>query len=265
MVTLDFAATNLFGQDVGSVEVTVGGAVVSPVFYDGFEDGTGSYSHSENGYSWANTSGSPDSESGDGAPVFAGDWTGRFRQDSSQRNRMLQLKAGSPAEWLQEFWFEYQIRIPDNYDHTCGTPTNNKWAEFFYTPNRDGLLIAPGTRMNAAQDGGSRLRVAVNSWRSFGERNVTDSWITLADRGSYVRNRYYVKLGTPGLEDGHIKIWKNETRVYDNNAMHFNGTTEANNWIGVFQIMGFNNCRFPERITWYVDEVKLFNQDPGWV
>ncbi len=206
----------------------------------------------------------PDSESGDGAPVHTGDWASRFRQNSSQLNRKLWLQAGSSAEWLQEFWFEYQIRIPDNYDHTCGSPTNNKWAEFFYTPNRDGLLIAPGTRRNVANDGGARLKVAVNFWRSFGERRVTDSWITLSDRGSYVRNRYYVKLGTPGLEDGHLKIWKNDTQVYDNDAMHFNGTTEANNWIGVFQIMGWNNCEFPEQITWYVDEVMLYATDPGW-
>ncbi len=265
MTTLTFSATNALGSVSGPVEVRVGtDERPSPVFYDGFE--SGDHSHSENGYSWSNVSGSPDSKSGDGAPVFAGDWASRFRQDSSQRNRMIQLKAKTPAEYLTEFWFEYQIRIPDNYDHACSERSwNNKWTEFFAKNARNKLIIWSEMWKNSARDGGSR-QTAI--WTTESHKTITDNGITLADRGEYHRWRYYLKITTLAETSiqVHYKIWKDDTKLFDRDDIVIDKdsmTSEFHN-IGVFQIMGWNNCQFPEQITWYVDEVMLYATDPGW-
>jgi uncharacterized protein YjdB len=236
------------------------------LFSDGFE--TGDFSHTQNGYSWGQVSGSPDSKSVDGAPVLSGDWASRFRQTSAcntGQNRYIQLQANTSAQFLTEFWFEYSIRIPDNYDHSCpGVSTNNKWAEFFNKLDRDATGIFPLTRKNAAEDGGSRLTVAVNSWRGTGEQSATDSWITLADRGSYVRYRYYVRLGTIGQNNGAMKIWKNNTLVFESTSMNISGSQAQYHSIGVWQIMGYDNSGWPAAITWFVDDVALYGSNPGW-
>jgi len=91
-----------------------------------------------------------------------------------------------------------------------------------------------------------------------------DDFITLPERGTWMRMRYYVRLGTPGGSDTHMKIWKNGVLVFDRDELPYNAERAGENWIGVWQIMGWDNSGWPAQITWYVDEVRLYDIDPGW-
>jgi uncharacterized protein YjdB len=259
------------GDDSGSTS-DGGSGSAQPLFYDGFE--SGDYSHSQNGYSWHATAGSPDAVN-DGAPVLKGNWAARFRQTTSQQNRLLRLRGPE----LTEFWFEYWIRVPgpadapdgegNEYQHICtGSGNNNKWTEFF-SKDRQDLLLAPNTRPNSAGDGGSRIELNTerteSSFTSYGLGTMYNDWIRVPqERSEWVRMGYRVRLGTPGRVDGLFELYKNGVKVFSNGNMDINGWTDAQNHIAHWQIMGWNNCEFPERITWYVDEVRLYDHDPGW-
>jgi uncharacterized protein YjdB len=248
-----------------------GSSGVTPLFYDGFE--SGDHAHSENGYSWGSTSGSPD-HIGDGAPVREGEWASRFRQLAScgnSTNRMLQLRADSRDQYLDEFWFEYWIWIPgpgapdgeDNeYDHSCDG--NNKWAEFFHKEDRGSTLVAPNTLPNSSGDGGSSLRTFVQITGNNQALSGGDDFVATSDRGKWVRYRYHLSRGTVGQSDGKLVIWKNDEKVYENLSADISSPSEDLNSFGVWQIMGWDNSGWPERITWYVDEVRLYDRNPGW-
>jgi hypothetical protein len=248
------------------------GSTVTALFYDGFE--SGDFTHSENGYSWSGPSGSVDNSSSDGAPVYAGSHAARFRQGVTQENRKLPLQADSSAQYLTEFWFDYRIRIPGTgapvgedapYNHTCSTKSqNNKWTEFFYAPNRAELLIWSEMWRNNAQDGGSRQTVI---WEGSGHDTITQNGIVVpSERGEWHRWRYHLKLTTIDSNTFGLwyEVWKDDTQIYNNSTIEYEGSLSSAHNIGVFQIMGWNNCNFLERVTWYVDEVYLYDQDPGW-
>jgi hypothetical protein len=241
----------------------------TPVFYDGFESGNNS--KSQNGYRWNETSGSPDHRVADGAPVAYGDYAHRFRQGNTSENRLIRIQGPG----LTELWFEYWIRIPDNYSHTGTGSVNNKWVELFNDKRHEGdtgnMLVALQTRPNAANDGGSRLRYTASGGKGTGgltsEVTVTDDWITLADRGQWVRYGYRLRLSSaPNVNDGVFEAWKNGRMVGSLTNLPIY-SIDAGNYLHEiinFQIMGWNNGTFSETMTWYVDEVKLYNQNPGW-
>jgi hypothetical protein len=267
------AITATIEEVAGNASITVRSAPSgTPVFFDGFE--SGDFSHSENGYRWSGaTTGFVDGAIEDGAPVYAGNWAARFRQDNVQRNRMLSLQAGSEAQYLTELWFEYRIRIPGAgapagedapYDHSCSGGQNNKWTEFFYLPDREELLIWSEMWRNSARDGGSKQSVI---WESSSHTTITQNGIVVPDeRGEWHRWRYHLKLTTIDSDTVGIwyQVWKDNTELYNNPNIVEPGVPSFAHNIGVFQIMGWNNCNFPERITWYVDEVRLYATDPGW-
>ena len=248
------------GED-GSTGDTGGSA--TPVFYDGFESGDNS--KEMNGYRWVSTWGTPESASGDGAPVLEGEWSHRFRQLNdcgNSRNTHIRIEGESPDQHLDEFWFEYAIRIPDNYAHTC--QGNNKWAEFFHPDSRGTTLVAPNTRRNDARDGGSRLVTYTQITDNSQSLSGSDAFVTTSDRGNWVRYRFYARRGTIGNADGALVIWKNGVKMYESQSLDISSPTEALNSFGAWQIMGWDNSGWPETITWYVDEVRLYADNPGW-
>jgi uncharacterized protein YjdB len=233
------------------------------LFHDGFE--SGDYSHTENGYGWAEASGAPDQSGGmeDSATPFEGSWSGRFRQNTSAENRLMAV--GGPA--LDEYWFEYRIRVPTNYDHVDSPSSdNNKWAEFFLESNRGATLVWSETERNSAGDGGSRWRINWGADVNFSHTTATDNGIVLpGDAGGWMRVRYHIRIQNKGSgnANAYIQIWKNNSKIFD-------GTSDTWSWQGesmvhdIWQIMGYNNGEFSEPITWYVDDVRLYGQNPGW-
>jgi hypothetical protein len=239
-----------------------GGAAPTPLFYDGFE--SGDESHTENGYSWQVHSGVAEhaNDMEDGASPYAGNYSWRFRQGSAQVNRRIAI--GGPA--LTEWWFDYRIRIPSNYLHDCtSSPYNNKWTEFYYLPDRTELLIWSEMEPNNAGDGGSEQDVI---WESSGHTTITQNGIVVPDdRGEWHRWRYHLKLTTIDSDTVGIwyQVWKDDTELYNNPNIVEPGVPSFAHNVGAFQIMGWNNCNFTGgTMTWYVDEVRLYDTDPGW-
>ena len=225
---------------------------VTPLFYDGFESGDNS--HQENGYSWVFAHGRPDNVQLHGAEAFDGSWAHRFRQGDQQVNRYITV--GGPA--LTESWFEYWIRIPDNYVHPASG--NNKWAEFFHV--REDLAVI--TEMWPSGSGSSRQTYYSNMLPQ--ETVSSPAIVVPEDQGTWQLFRYYVGLET--IDEGsarlHFKLWRGNELVFDNEASWIATGPESSHRISHWQIMGWNNAEFSELMTWYVDEVRLYDQDPGW-
>lgn len=226
--------------------------------WETFPTGSASWnpSNPQNGYNWSETWGEVRAAPGGGKA-----WRMDKPASSSpgQRSNNANIRIEGPG--LTEFWFDYTIRIPDNYAHTFAG--NNKWVEFFNTGNRDAHLVAPNTWNRS--DGGSSLSIAsMIGGVDQSHIGVTDSWITPADRGKWVRMRFHVRLGTPGQSNGTMRIWKNDSLVFDRSNLKINGTTASNNPIGAFQIMGWDNSGWPSLTEFFVDNVALYGQNPGW-
>jgi hypothetical protein len=243
-------AAGSYVQTGQAATLTKSGGAVTPLFYDGFESGDDS--HTENGYSWQATSGVAEHRDNmeDGASPFSGNYSWRFRQDSQQRNRLIAI--GGPA--LTEWWFDYRIRIPSNYNHSCSGGQNNKWTEFFYLPDREELLIWSEMWRNSAEDGGSRQTVI---WESSSHTTITQNGIVVpGERGEWHRWRYHLKLTTIDSDTVGIwyQAWKDDTELYNNPNIVEPGVPSFAHNVGAFQIMGWNNCNFTGgTMTWYVD------------
>jgi hypothetical protein len=229
------------------------------LFSDGFE--SGDHSHTENGYAWTETSGKPDHRDAmsDGAEPYEGDYASRFRQDSTERNRLIRL--AGPA--LKEFWFEHRNRIPSNYLHECGSgSTNNKWMEAFPTGARDKLIAV--SQMWSNDEGGSAQSFEANAVEAMRPILHGDA-ISLADRGKYLWFGYHVKI-----EDIDSALARVTCELYREDGLRGQSVREltvdpAVREFSEFQVMGWNNCGFSGgTMTWYVDAVRLHGTRPSW-
>jgi hypothetical protein len=255
--------------------------VGAPAFYDGFE--SGDLSHEENGFRWGSVAGqpwhrdheqnpdSPQNNVGIDAPVYRGDWALHIRMvKDRQQNQYAQLRGPK----LQEFWFEYRIRIPvadpnlnlkGTYDHTPRDgPHNNKWVEFF--SSRPDLLVWSEMFPNNAEDGGSRLTFNATGTHTSGSHSTaTQQGVVVPnDLGRWVRFRYHVRLTTldANTVETFYEIWRDGS--YLGSDTREIPTSEENHWIDRFQILGWNNHEWPELIRWFIDEVRIYTQNPGW-
>jgi hypothetical protein len=84
------------------------------------------------------------------------------------------------------------------------------------------------------------------------------------DLGRWVRFRYHVRLTTldANTVETFYEIWRDGS--YLGSDTREIPTSEENHWIDRFQILGWNNHEWPELIRWFIDEVRIYTDDPGW-
>jgi hypothetical protein len=258
-----------------------GGSGVAPAFYDGFE--SGDLSHTENGFRWGSVAGqpwhrdheqnpdSPQNNVGIDAPVYRGDWALHIRNGRtasrtstlSSEDRSYRSSGSSTGSGFRSLTRD--LNLKGTYDHTPRDgPHNNKWVEFF--SSRPDLLVWSEMFPNNAEDGGSRLTFNATGTHTSGSHSTaTQQGVVVPnDLGRWVRFRYHVRLTTldANTVETFYEIWRDGS--YLGSDTREIPTSEENHWIDRFQILGWNNHEWPELIRWFIDEVRIYTENPGW-
>lgn len=179
-------------------------------------------------------------------------------EDSWSEQRFILAPDASSAP--TEVWFEYMLRLPENFIHRNDAPTNNKlfalWAEKYSNPG-DVQAVFEYERKS---DGDSRVRVVCMSGTGClkGQRHA--DMFEPGMSGRWVRMRVHVKAGNG---DGIIELWRDSTLVYSiqNYQHYFSG---GNNYWRHGYLMGWSNSGFSELTDFYIDDFKVYDKDPGW-
>lgn len=255
-------------------DASSGSGSVTPVFSDDLE--SGDLGHSESGYGW----------SGLYAEGRAGVNTENPR--SGSYSILLETPAQPNGEdafpqanlnlpGVKEFWMEYYLWIPSNYHHRDQSgPTNNKWWQVYDNRSNVGLGIIPEvTRTTGGESAAYRYvpyeASDVNtSHPCCGWKNgIAIPVIVQEDYGTWVQYRHHVKASdvvAPGSEDsfnGVYEFWKNGTLLHGRYDLGIRNTDTAVS-LEQIRILGWANSGFSEVTSFYIDDVKIWTEDPGW-
>lgn len=244
-------------------------AAAQSIMSDDFS--TGDVSKSVNGFTWAGGDSSNDPSS---ATYVAETVT----RDGELRDALhFDYKAGS--RWAEkrfdigkphpELWVRYWIKVPDNFEHSSGSPNNNKFFALWmddYSAKGDGPTVFWNYWRS---DSGSNLTVSY----SHGQNRVSGANMqstpfinTPEDRGRWMEVVLRVKAASSrSSNDGIIEThrrWENEasfTKIHEvrdaNIAIPPGG---PNGWQRGY-IMGYANAPYSEDTVWVVDEIEFSN------
>jgi hypothetical protein len=244
----------------GSSQLSVSDAAL--LFSDGFETGNGSYT--ENGFKW----------NGGGGRVsvtkekpHTGTYSVRFvfgpnppgEDDWSE----LRFDMGAIQN---ELWIEYYLFVPENYEHRMDGVSHNKflalWGSKQYSaPDQLQLFISTWPAGKA----GWQSAAFIAAWADEDEVQAPEelfNFIGDAHRGSWIRVRYHIKpASTRTARDGDIEMWRDDTKIMSYNAVGWFHSVE--NGFRNGYLMGWSSSGFAEETKIYLDDFKVFIQDPG--
>lgn len=182
-----------------------------------------------------------------------------------------------------EIWLEWYLYVPSNYEHrdAAGSDNNKFWIVGYNNNLHGGWQGDPG---------GWTVRMELNPARGQGNLSATrlvygnetsgasssdaagtgpamsqyDAAITNADRGTWVRFGVHLKLASSiRASDGEVHFYKNGVRVLSNANFPIGGTTFTKP-ADSFELMGWANSGFDEQTVFFVDDVRIWNSNPGW-
>jgi hypothetical protein len=223
----------------------------APFFTDGFESGDST--HTDGGVTW-----------GDGAVVSTanprtGSYSLRFafqpKIDGEDNFIEKRFYLTTP---LQEFWVRMYVYIPLNFKHRdqISGGTNNKMLLVYSNPYSSGYLS--GINFLRVSDSQSSLMVInFNNGEEAGYLSPSDSFITAADKGTWMEVIYHCKVSTSGSSgDGVIQVWKNGSLIADYTNLNTYGLSETN-YINEGYLMGWQNSGYEEETIFYIDDVEF--------
>ena len=172
---------------------------------------------------------------------------------------------------LGEFWMEYWFHIPDNYFHREQNPDNNKFIYFWdsgpYTGGPAGQVNAMlSAEKRGTADGISDLDFMwSNENTTVGGAAPEPSWSDAfgpADAGWH-QLRYHVAVASSSsANDGVFEFWWDGTlriSAYDIPLWDSSDNGFQNGYL-----LGYDNSGFAEQTDFHIDEVKVYDTDPGW-
>ena len=261
-------AVSVVGTDAALTYVEGGSG--TPVFSDDFESGD---LNGAVGGSWA----------GSGAASVASvlPRTGTYHMDiSCPAGSSNEHRCALDGEYT-ELWIERWIYIGEEYHHEGSLPDNNKffsiWGTAYANDNRAKctvelrpttptgdsrfrMMISPngqGTTFNvgSTEAGGSTTYVP----------GVGDSGDVLI-RGQYTRWRLHIDIGTQAGE-GVLQMWVGDTLVFNESGLNIyptGGSDPFSPFFDNFYLWGATNLDYPVDTTIYEDDIRFYDEDPGW-
>ncbi len=261
---------------------------VTPYFEDGFENysvgDTLSTSVSPNGFSWG-TNGygnyvpvsSNFSHSGNKSLRFS--YPGVPSGSDGQRQEGFQLVQNASSA-PTEVWLDWWVYFPSNfvwrYNETPGN--NNKlmvlWAQS-YSVSTD--LLSDLEYQSFVGIPTARAHITLRS-NPLGEPDIYGSGDANADlgiifnsseeiAGTWNHIQYHLRAGKSDFSDnGTFQVWLNGNKIVQSYADYPIYTAEppANNfWMNGY-IMGWANSGFTNVTSFYIDDFKVYMQDPNW-
>ncbi len=268
------AADAAAAQDSGPATIDSGVPTVAPIFSDGFESGD---LEGAEGGSWYGgvRRGVSDEFARTGTYALRFDYPGNEDLAVDSFSEVRATFAGNDAP---EIWLEWWLFVPANYEHRDGDGgDNNKFVIVGYDDKLHGGWQEPGgwtTRMevlpDSAEGAHSRGRIVYgNESTGFSSEYDLDDRrpsgvISDRDRGRWVRYGFHVRLAESiEVRDGEVALYKDGELMAENLGVPLAGFDFANP-INCFELMGWANSGFDEDTVFYIDDVRVYADDPGW-
>ena len=256
------------------------------MFTDGFENGN--FLSDQNGYGWgpANNSGSGTEQGTPGPSVSTNRaYSGTYGLEMPFGPSQWTSKTFHFGEYLTELWMEYWLYVPLNYVHGDANPSNNK----FFLIYRD--IYSGGQTMNFEiynSSGGSYMigQMSHNGSGSIalirdgvggttGSVIVVDPFIKNSSGmivpGNWAQIRVHIKSASSANgQDGISQIWINGDIIFNKTdlnywfAQGYSGPAIPQPEFHNGYILGATNADFVESTIFYLDDMKMYNSDPGW-
>lgn len=241
------------------------------LYADDFEDvpvGQRVYGRGANGFRW--TGGFPtivvsDDHAFSGTKSLQFDYPGEPDPSEDATREQRFTLAPDAGQGYPELWIEMRVRVPDNWHHRDPGGSNNKllalWGEHYGsdTAEEEGYAVFEYRR---AGDARSYLACAAGSGpsRAF-DQNMTikGTAFSHALRSQWVRLRFHVKIGNPGI----MSAWRGDEKVSEMPA-DWDMTATVHPYIRQGYLFGWSNSGFSEDTNYYLDDFKIWTADPGW-
>lgn len=250
---------------------TTAAEAAAPFFSDNFDNGLRT---NANGFSWG-TGGPRVSVSTERA--FSGSHALRFRfgpdtlkQDSNAEQRF------NLGRYLAEYWVDYMLYIPSNFVQRNDLPNNNK---FFMTWRDTYSDVTGGTwRIGYEYQGtDSRIRPMssrwdLNSWTDGGLNHPQNGAPFIGGSGpmkigQWNRVRLQFRAASSRTAaDGVMRMWINDSLFAEmtNGKFHNFYATPVDAVLRNGYFMGWSNSGFAQETVFFIDDVKFYDQNPGW-
>jgi hypothetical protein len=250
-------------------------ATGTPFFQDNFDAGT---RLSANGFTWgASTAVTVSTERAySGTHALRSNYSAAAVGRDGNSEQRFNL-----GRYVSELSIDYMLYVPANFNHRVEAPDNNKfimlWRDQYGSQNgtwqigweytRNGDTLSNGRFMSSrwdfdwVTDGGAwPSPYPVRSMPMMGTSGPIRA-------GQWNRVQIHVKAASSRTaEDGQSHLWVNGTLIhsYTKGRFHnFNAAvTEAQLRNGYF--MGWANSGFTEQTTFFIDDVKFYQGNPGW-
>lgn len=227
-------------------------------FFDGFESGK-MLSTGTEGFIWSQIGGGDANKCNPSHCPVQG--------TSYEKNYSLMMGYLAGANWTErryyfnryypEVWISYWIRVPTNYTHNSGSPSNNKFGCLYgstYAEARNSVC------WEMWPDGSNGSTLTANI-ASVGHGSEYTPFISVpSDRGRWMQVVFNVKASTTSSSaNGYMKTWRrwdgepSFTQIH--NRVNVN-IGYLNGW-GNGYLMGYANVPYTQRTDWYIDNFTI--------
>lgn len=244
------SAAGVFAIFASLFQVTPAAAAV--VYTDNFD--TGRTAGPQNGASWQTpTSTVTVSNAVSSSPSYSLQFL--FGGVPSGQDDMAQATLTLPQR--SQYWFQYKLYIPANYNHRTDTgPNNNKFLAVYAAPYQN-----PGFQINLSTEpdgsGGSNLEVHYyNGGHEQSAIPVTAGFIGNADKGKWMQLLIEVKVpSSSSSNDGIVSVWKNGQQVA--NVTNLVSWGSSSNYITEAYFLGWADSGFSNTTMLYIDDLTV--------
>ena len=191
------------------------------------------------------------------------------------------------SDGLGELWLEYYLYVPANYVHRSQSPANNKFFSLFQrnqSSDASRILFDFETDNNGGEGSDLFAQSVLSTATATDATHVTgDTGYPGTDiigeagspmvLGDWNRIRIHLKAATgASAADGEQELWINTTKVFQATGRQFGyPNIPGSLWYGTFPavvdncyLLGASNSGFEELTIFYVDDIALYDTDPGW-
>jgi hypothetical protein len=161
-----------------------------------------------------------------------------------------------------EIWIRYWLRVPTNFVHGAGNPSNNKFFALWmdgYSQHGNGPTIV--WNFWRQPDGNSRFSFSLSKALPRGHHGLADDFlVSPRDQGRWMQIVLYAKMSSsPEADDGEARIWR---RWKDENAFTlisetvgraFNPPEDGPKGWAAGYILGWANAAYAEDTEWLLD------------
>lgn len=197
-----------------------------------------------------------------------------FGPDATGDDARCEIRNTLDTASPRRLWVQWDMFIPSNYAHRAQTGSaNNKlceaWNVTYSDNNNFGLQLWPndGTTAGSGPEVVSTVALAYpKAGGGLGEwGGPYEDYIVNDDLNSWIQVRVMFDLGTTDTAlDGACKCWKNGTLMLNESGLDIHDEGVLDREFNRFYIMGWSNSGFTNSTVIDIDNVKLYDTDPGW-